>query len=232
MPANEIAAALAAEAAALCAILAGLTASDLDRASPCPPWTVGELTCHVIIGARRIAPALRGPDYPGGSLITTVGYYRPDERFSSAVNADRIHAAKILARQLGEPDAIRAELTRACAESVRLVAEASADRTIRTRHGDWMLLTDFARTRVVELGLHGLDLAIALHRPPWLSSEAATVLVELLLPAGNAAGLCAELGCDRAALIALLTGRADPAPAEAAALASAGAIRLALDQPG
>lgn len=232
MPANEIAAALAAEAAALRGVLAGLTAADLGRASPCPPWTAGELTCHVIIGARRIGQALRGPDDPGALLITTVGYYRPDERFSSGVNADRIDAARKLARQLGEPDTIRAELTRACAESVGQLAEAPAGRTIRTRHGDWMLLTDFARTRVVELGLHGLDLAFALHRPPWLTAEAATVLEQLLLPAGNATRLCAELGCDRAALIALLTGRADPAPAQAAVLASAGAIRLALGQPG
>jgi uncharacterized protein (TIGR03083 family) len=232
MSGADVAAALAAEGSALCAVVAGLTAADLDRASRCPPWTVGELTCHVIIGARRIAQALGRPDDPAASLITTVGYYRADERFSSAVNTDRIDAAQSLARQLGEPDAIRAELTRACAESVGLLAEAPADRAIRTRHGDWMLLTDFARTRVVELGLHGLDLAIALDRPPWLTSEAATMLDQLLLPAGNAARLCAELGCDRVALIALLTGRADPAPAQAAALASAGAIHLALGQSG
>jgi uncharacterized protein (TIGR03083 family) len=232
MPANEVAAALAAESGALCAVLAGVTTADLDRASPCPPWTAGDLTCHVIIGARRIAQALRGPDDPAASLITTVGYYRADERFSPDVNADRIDAAHDLARQLGEPDAIRTELTRACAESVVLLAQAPADRVVRTRHGDWMLLTDFARTRVVEVGLHGLDLAVALDRPPWLSPEAATVLEELLLPTGNAATLRAELGCDRAALIALLTGRADPARAQLAVLASAGAIRLALGQPG
>jgi uncharacterized protein (TIGR03083 family) len=232
MPANEVAAALAAEAGALCAVLAGLTAADLGRASPCPPWTVGDLTCHVIIAARRIAWALSGPDDPAASLITTVGYYRADERFSSGVNADRIDAAQKLARQLGEPDAIHTELTRACAQSAGLLAQAPADRTVRTRHGDWMLLTDFARTRVVELGLHGLDLALSLDRPPWLTGEAATVLEELLLPAGNAARLRAELGCDRTTLIALLTGRAGPAPAQAGVLASAGAIRLALGQPG
>jgi uncharacterized protein (TIGR03083 family) len=232
MPASEVATALAAEAAAFCAALTGLTAADLDRASPCPPWTAGELTCHVIVAARRIAQALRGPDDPAASLITTAGYYRAGERFSSAVNADRIDAAQSLARQLGEPDAICTELTRACAESVGLLARARADRTIRTRHGDWMLLTDFARTRVVELGLHGLDLAIALDRPPWLTAVAATVLEDLLLPGGNAARLRAELGCDRAGLIAMLTGRADPAPAQAAALSRAGAIRLALGQPG
>lgn len=232
MPANKIAATLAGEADALCAVLDGLTAADLDRASACPPWTAGELTCHMIIGARRIAEALGGPDDATASLITTVGYYRADERFSAGVNANRIDAARDLARRLGEPGVIRAELARACAESARLLARAPAGRTVRTRHGDWMLLTDFARTRVVEIGLHGLDLALALDRPPWLTGGAATVLEELLLPAGNAGRLRAELGCDRAALIALLTGRADPAPAQAAVLASAGAMHLALGQPG
>jgi uncharacterized protein (TIGR03083 family) len=232
MPVGEVAAALAAEAAALCAAIAGLTAADLDRASPCPPWTAGELACHVIIGAGRIAQTVGGPDDPAASLITTVGYYRADERFSSGVNAERIDAARNLARQLGGPDTIRCELMRASAESVGLLARASADRAVRTRHGDWMLLTDFARTRVVELGLHGLDLAIALERTPWLTGGAATVLEELLLPAGNAARLRAELGCDRAGVIALLTGRADPDPDQAAVLASAGAVRLALGQPG
>jgi uncharacterized protein (TIGR03083 family) len=232
MPATEAAAALAAEADALGAALATLTTADLDRASPCPPWTAGELTCHVIIGARRIAQAVIGPDNPTASLITTVGYYRADERFSSGVNADRIDAAQDLARQLAEPDAIRTELAGACAESVGQLAQAPADRTIRTRHGDWMLLADFARTRVVERGLHGLDLAVALDRPPWLTGAAATVLEDLLLPAGNAARLRTELVCDRAALIALLTGRAEPAPPQAAVLARAGAIRLALGQPG
>jgi uncharacterized protein (TIGR03083 family) len=232
MAANEIAAALAAEADKLGAALARVTVSDLDRASPCPPWTAAELTCHVIIGARRIGEALRGPDSPAAALITTVGYYRADERFSTRVNADRIDAAQNLARQLGEPAAILAELTHACAESVGLLAEAPAGRTVLTRHGDWMLLTDFARTRVVELGLHGLDLAVALDRPPWLTGEAATVLEALLLPAGNATRLRADLGCDRPALIALLTGRAVPAPAQSVVLASAGASRLALGQPG
>jgi uncharacterized protein (TIGR03083 family) len=232
MSPSEVAAAVAAEATALGAATAGLTAADLDRASPCPPWTVGELTCHMIIGAGRIDQALREPDDPGARLITTAGYYRPDERFGAAVDADRIATAQNLARRLGSADAIRAELTRTCAEAVALLTQGPADRTVRTRHGDTMLLTDFARTRVVELGLHGLDLAIALGRPPWLTGQAATVLEELLLPAGNAARLRADLGCDRATLIGLLTGRTVTAPAEAAILATAGATRLALGQPG
>ncbi len=228
MPTRSVAAVVAAEAAALCAALAGLTAADLDRASPCPPWTAGELTCHVIVAARRVAQVLGAADDPAATVITTVDYYRPGERFSAAVDADRIAAAQHLARRLGSPDAIRAELARACAEAVGLLTQAPAGRTVRSHHGDRMLLTDFARTRVVELALHGLDLAMALGRPRWLTGEAASVLEELVLPPATAARLRAELGCDRATLVAMLTGRAIPSAAQAAALARAGPVRLAL----
>jgi len=44
---------LAAEAAALQAALARLTEQDFNLPSPCPPWSAGELLCHVVIGAGR-----------------------------------------------------------------------------------------------------------------------------------------------------------------------------------
>lgn len=40
---------------------------------------------------------------------------------------------------------------------------------IGNRRGDTMLLTDFLVTRVVEVGIHGLNLADALDRPAWLT---------------------------------------------------------------
>src|SRR6202035_6001180 len=60
-------------------------------------------------------------------------------------------------------------------------------RVLRPRHGDLMLLTGFLRTRVVELAVHGLDLAIGLDRDPWLTPEAASVVADLVLPDGSAA---------------------------------------------
>jgi hypothetical protein len=44
---------------------------------------------------------------------------------------------------------------------------------VRTRHGDVMLLTEFMRTRVLELAVHGLDLATGLGRDPWLTGAGA-----------------------------------------------------------
>jgi uncharacterized protein (TIGR03083 family) len=232
--------ALAAEAAALQAALTGLTEQDSSLPSPCPPWSVGELLCHVAIGAGRIQAALAAPEPPQpaqpahaalpGTAGTagTAGYYRRDTRFSTAVDADRIEMARALARQLGGPTAMVRELDRRCRESVQLLAAAPPDRTITTRHGDRMLLTDFAGTRVVELAVHGLDLAAGLGRPPWLTAEAADVLEELWLPAGHADGLRQQLGCDRVGLIARLTGRASLSSAEQQLLRDAGARSLAL----
>ncbi len=77
-----------------------------------------------------------------------------------------------------------------------------------------MLLTEFARTRVVELGVHGLDVAAGLGREPWLTPQATEVLTELMLPAGTAGQLSARLGVGRTGLIARLTGRAPLSAAE------------------
>ena len=225
---NDVSAAFDAEAAALLTVVSGLTDADLAEPSPCAPWTVGELACHVLIGANRIGPAMAEPERADDTLITTAEYYRRDQRFSAATNADRIETARALARQLSGPGAIAAELGRRCRESAELLAAAPPGRTVITRHGDRMLLIDFARTRVVELALHGLDLAQGLSRQPWLTSEATDVLEELLLPAGGSSSkLCRALACNRAGLIARLTGRASLSRAEQQVLRDADIASLA-----
>ena len=220
--------ALAAEAATLQDVVSGLTETDLSRVSPCPPWTIAELLCHVLIGADRISQALGQPAGADGPLVTTVQYYRPDKRFSAATNADRIETARTLATGFGSAGAIAAELGRRSRESVKLLTTAPAGRAIRTRHGDRMLLTEFARTRVVELAVHGVDVAFGLDRRPWLTGAAADVLIDLLVPDRSGDELCARLNCDRVGLIARLTGRMPLSAADAELLAGAGIMWLAL----
>jgi uncharacterized protein (TIGR03083 family) len=221
-------AAFASEAEALLSVTRTLTERDLTRISSCPPWTAGELLGHVVLATGRIRQALAEPADSSSRLVGTAGYYRPDERFSPAANADRIQTASRLTAALGSPAAISAELGRVSQDSLRLLTEAPDDRTVRTRHGDRMLLTDFACTRIVELGVHGLDLAVSLDRPPWLTSAAADVLDELLLPGGQAARLRDRLGCDQVALIGKLTGRMPVSPAEQAILRESETSRLTL----
>lgn len=226
-------AAVGAEAAVLTSVVAELTDSDLVRPTPCPPWTVAGLLAHVIIAVGRVAQALEGRgdgSVPAAGLVTAAGYYQPDHRFSPAVNADRIELARALADRLGSAAAIAAELRRCCLAAVTMLSESPADRVVVTRHGDPMLATEFARTRVIELGVHGLDLAIGLGLPPWLTPQAAGVLEELLLQEGDggpaaASTLRASLGTDRAGLIAKLTGRAELTAREGQVLHAAG-VRL------
>jgi uncharacterized protein (TIGR03083 family) len=220
--------ALSCEAAALHQVVSGLYQSDLYRPSPCPPWTAGDLLCHILIASSRVRQALAAPASDTAPLVSTAAYYRPDHRFSGVTNADRIETAQALAARLGDPQTIAAELDRRCQDTLRLITAAPGDRAIMTRHGDRMLLADFTITRVVELAVHGLDLATALGRTAWLTEPAADVLEDLLVPGGGGPELRHRLGCDRAGLVARLTGRAPLSSAESAALADAGAVRLAL----
>lgn len=221
-----------AESAALAQVVDGLADEDLRRPSPCPPWTLGGLLCHVIVAAGRIEQAIaaaRDSAAPAAPLVSAAGYYRPDHRFSAAVNADRVDVAAALAGRLGSAAAMAAELSEAAGRSLRLLHAGPPDLEVRTRHGDRMLLTDFAVTRVVELGVHGLDAGIALGREPWLTDPATIVLEDLLLP-DPALGddLRALLRCDRPGLIARLTGRVSLPPEELAGVATRGVTTLAL----
>jgi len=228
MSGNRVAAAFDAEAAALREVTDGLTAADLARPSPCPPWTVGELLCHVLIATGRVRQALDEPSDDQAQVIRTADYYRPDHRFSAVANSDRVDAATTLANQLGSAAAITDKLARLTVETSEMLHATPADRTVQTRHGDRMLLPDFGRTRVVELGVHGLDLASGLGRQPWLTRQAGDLIEELVLPAADGAEVAAELGCDQAGLIARLTGRIDLSAVDAAVLRRYDVTKLAL----
>jgi uncharacterized protein (TIGR03083 family) len=220
--------AFGAEAGRLSEIIFATDDAALDRASPCPPWTVRELVCHVRIGLGRVPSMLAEPEPPPGPLIPAPGYYRPDVRFSPAVNDDRIAAAQRAARAAGPAPALARDLDQAWRDAWALVRGAPQGRVVRTRHGDRMLLTEFLRTRVLEVAVHGLDLAAGLDRPPWLTGAAAAVVEDLTLPAGAAARLRDESGWDQPTLIAKATGRFPLSAADAALLERHGLRRLAL----
>jgi uncharacterized protein (TIGR03083 family) len=199
-----------------------------SRPSPCPPWSVAELLYHVRIGASRISGMLADPEPEAGPLISAAGYFRPGQRFSPGVNEDRIAAARRGAEALGSGAAIARDFDLAWRESLAQLRQAPPGRLVRTRHGDRMLVTEFLRTRVLELAVHGLDLAAGLGRPPWTTEAAAAVVEELILPGGTAPRLRGEAGWDHRTLIAKATGRLPLSEPEAALLDRHGLRRLAL----
>ncbi|MFF0154851.1 maleylpyruvate isomerase N-terminal domain-containing protein [Micromonospora sp. NPDC005203] len=208
--------AFSAECAQLTEILAELVDADLDRPTTCAPWTVRELIAHVRTGVGRLTDMLAAPAPPRAE-VDAAGYFGR-AKFTPSVDADRIAGGRRDASRVDRATLATA-MDRAWRASDAAVAAAPPDRVVGTRHGDAMGVTEFLRTRVVEVGVHGLDLAAALGRPPWLTPPAAEVIADLLTggrptPAG--------LRWDQLTLIRKTTGRAALTVPERAAIDAAG----------
>lgn len=220
--------AFGAESEHLAEVAEGTDDATFARPSPCAPWTAAELLYHVQMTMGRLPVMLADPEPDGTGLVPAAGYYRADQRFSAAVNTDRIQSARRGAAALPGAAARARDFRRAREAAWTLLTSAPPGRVVRTRHGDQMLLTEFVRTRVLELTVHGLDLAATLGRPSWMTDPAAQVTEQLLLPAPDAARLRAEAGWDRRTLIAKLTGRVPATAAESSFIENLATRRLAL----
>ena len=220
-------AAFVAEARNLSAALATVTEAEFDRPTRCTPWTARALLAHVGMGADRVITMLAEPA-PSAADTDAAGYYRPDKRFSSATNRERVDGAVAAAVRAGSGAGLAARFARTWRDAYAAVAAQPADRVVRTRHGDAMLLTDFMVTRVVELAVHGLDFADAFDRPSWTHDSAIEVMTRLLLPEAARPRLDA-LGWDRMTVVRVATGRAGRGDrADAEWLRAAGITWLAL----
>ncbi|MQY14485.1 hypothetical protein SRB5_46520 [Streptomyces sp. RB5] len=197
------------EAQALGPALTSLTDTDHARPSVCPPWTVRELIAHIVTATGRLDGMLAAPEPPTADT-DAVAYFRP-AIFTPEANARREAAAREEAAALTDP---AGAFDAAWRRTLELAAAQPEGRRVATRHGDAMLLTEFMATRVNELVLHGLDLALSLGRPPWTTPSAARVAEALLL--GEGADRVAEFGWDRPTLLAKVSGRTPLDPAEAA----------------
>jgi uncharacterized protein (TIGR03083 family) len=209
-------AAFRAEAANLSTALESVAEAEFDLPTRCPPWTVGALLAHVGMATDRVIVMLDEPAPPEADT-DAVGYYSPDIRFSPATNRARVDGAVGAAARAGSGAALATRFAQTWRDAHAAVAAQDPGRVVRTRHGDAMRLDDFLVTRVVELVVHGLDLADALDRPPWTDDGALDVVAGLLTP---------NPPDDRMMLVRVATGRAGPVDAEK--LNAAGITWLAL----
>ncbi|WP_017587237.1 maleylpyruvate isomerase N-terminal domain-containing protein [Nocardiopsis ganjiahuensis] len=224
--------ALAAEVAALEEVLLGLSEAEAVLPTRCVPWDAAALAVHTVGSLHQVTVALDGevPD-PGLSLVSAAGYYAPDVRFSPEVNTKRVQGAVASAARRSdatEPGRVLRGVWRALGSRL---AEEPEGRTMMTRHGDPMLLTDYLVTRVVEVLLHGVDLADALGREPWTSAEGLALVREVLFGAADREALervlPGALGARSLAAVRVVTGRA-PERLERGVLEGVGVRALAL----
>ncbi|GGN88476.1 hypothetical protein GCM10010112_71990 [Actinoplanes lobatus] len=212
--------ALDAECDAFVRALRALPRGAWERPTRCEPWTVRDVVGHVITVLGRV-PVMVAADAPATAEVSTTGYYRADDRFGAETNAERVRAAQAVTGDLPTRLAdVAAQVRAACSPE-------PGDRLVRTRHGDAMLLGDFLLTRIVEAGIHGLDVADAAGVPPWLTGPAGEKVLGMLFGPPWRESVAA-LGRDPLTVIRKATGRAPVTPTEQDRLDAAGLRRLAL----
>lgn len=205
-------AALQLQAHEIDALAVGARPEDWDRPTRCPPLSVRELLAHVTFSLERFVAALgRETDAPlTHDRVSWWGWEDDDAVAAGVVEAGQREAA---ARKDDEElvewwrTTVQAALER-CRETAplhRLRWHGTFDRVVTA--------ADLAATRVVELGVHGMDLSHATLNGERIDPKAADIV------AGVLDGLLAEplpkaLGWDRRTYILTGTGRRRVEPNE------------------
>jgi uncharacterized protein (TIGR03083 family) len=171
---GDVLSALQDESAAFSAALSDLAPPLWRNPTRCEPWLVRDVVGHVINVLARV-PAMVAAPAPDRADTTAITYYRADQRFSEAANGERVRSARVRAAVDGV--AALADVTR---QVVAACEGQPADRVVRTRHGDAMLLDEFLLTRLFETAVHGIDVADAVSQAPWLTPAAAGQLPRML----------------------------------------------------
>lgn len=228
--------ALRAESERLYEQVSGLPEAEWERPSPCPPWSVREVFAHLTAGLERVGAMLdAAPPVAVGELSTAVDHYAQDVRFtctpdgrSVELAADvGIDAPQRYAAGFGDGRALAEHFDGVWRAVVERCAGEPASRVVVTRPGEAMLLGEFLLTRVVEVCVHGFDVAWGLGHAPWPSGEAAAVVCRLLLGRELLPGELV-LGWDRTTLLRKATGRLPMTAVERVAARRAGVRWLTL----
>jgi uncharacterized protein (TIGR03083 family) len=162
--------------------LAREAASALDEAAFAGPtrlplWNVKELFAHMWGDLDRIREYL-AERAPAEADTDAVSYWRSyDPAEDGPATADR---AKAVAARFATGAQLVASFDEVREASIALALGTAPDRVVAT-WGPALRLDDYLETRILEMGVHGLDLAAATGSAPWLTPEAAAVIRRILV---------------------------------------------------
>lgn len=177
--------ALEAQCKEMVALVGELADDDWDRPTRCPGWSVRELVAHCEGMLVRLVGENSQP-FDGAAEIDRVGYYRydpagpregedPDKTFSEVIRDRVIDEAG--SRTGGE---IRAGMESAVEEAMRGVREIPSDRVIKRSGHPPMTFGEFAASRVLEFGVHSMDIGHATLRGERVHPDAVPVITGIL----------------------------------------------------
>ena len=143
----------------------------------CPPWDVRVLIGHMVRDLDRVLNSISDPA-PAAATSDAVAYFGS---YDPRAEGPRITAGSVeAADRYGTP----AELVDGFDSTLRRCLEEAGredpGRVLGTRLTS-IRLDEFLKTRILEMGVHGMDLAAAIGRRPWLTPAAASVVLSLLI---------------------------------------------------
>jgi uncharacterized protein (TIGR03083 family) len=169
--------ALEAEGGVLLEALEPLPHEAFERPTRLGAWTVRDLGGHLWRGLHRVIEGLGSPP-PARIDVDAVTYWRAYD--PTATGPDIAERAREVARRYPDAAALVADLRRVLDEVVEACRNTPDERPVPT-WGPVMRLDELLATRVLELAVHGLDLADALGREPWLTPGAASITRGILV---------------------------------------------------
>jgi uncharacterized protein (TIGR03083 family) len=159
--------ALRAQCGTVSRLLLNLPEHEFARPTRLRPWDVLHLAAHLYRDLERVPFALQERQ-PARSADTDVVTYWHYDRIE---NAARTQArADLIVGNYGSGAALASAFDAMQQQAIFLVDNTNPDVVVRT----WepiMRVDDFAATRVVEVTIHGLDLACALELAPEMDDE-------------------------------------------------------------
>jgi uncharacterized protein (TIGR03083 family) len=162
--------------ATLLAALRNVQPEQWDRPGALGDWTVRELAAHTLRAFVTIDGYLSAPPANDRVIVDTTEYYLTvlaDHTIHHGVANRGRQAGRQLIDPVGE-----AETT--IAQVLALVASTADDEPVHTFAGT-ITLIEYLGTRVVELGVHTLDLQRATGQPTELHPDTSAVVLDVLV---------------------------------------------------
>jgi uncharacterized protein (TIGR03083 family) len=209
--------ALADESARAETVLRSLADEDFELPTRCEAWDVRALVGHLIRDVDRLVTYAAEPA-PAAADMDAVAYFVYD----AAAEAPRIaRSTQETADRYGTNAELVAGFAKMWREAVLVARREGPDRIVAVgrQPPQALRMDEYAQTRVLEMVVHGLDLARAVKQKAWLTPGGARITIAIL--AGLLGGPPPEaLAWDDVTFIEAGTGRRRLSDGERTALGS------------
>ncbi len=151
-------------------------ADAFEAPTRCPAWDVRGLIGHMLRDVHRLLDLLQEPALGPPDTDSAVYFGSYDSAAEAPDIAER--SIEMAARYATDDDLVEGFAT-TWRRAVKTAADAGHDRLVHV-FSHTMVLPDYLETRVVEMTIHGLDLAAALHTERWMSVEGAAITRDVM----------------------------------------------------